>query len=293
MKRIFSLLLCSLILLTPAFGKGKKKPVYFVLHGCKQDASEFLNDAFFPELVKGKAHIFSPSQSRLRNFDKCWNWYLPTNTFPIPGHELLELYLKFKAFKKVKGLDDHPSYLIGLSAGAAMALNLFACFPKDFKGVALHSGLPFKVSSLIYDINDVVANGPKKSSKELAKNLADCRNNFQDFQDKMVLVFHGTKDNRVSLKNFYALEEQLTLGMDYLDDRKFNSSVGQSLSSKRILSSESYSYLLRTYLFSNRTQMSFYEIEGLAHDWSGGEYRRHRNDPKGPSVTKVILEEFF
>lgn len=263
-------------------------PIVFVLHGCKQDAKEFINDNYLLEKAKGRVAIFAPSQNTMSNIDKCWNWFMPLNQSRSSFSETKKLLKMLEDFKAKNKLLKNPVYLMGFSAGAAQSMNYLACYPEKFKGAIIHSGLAFKVSDKIWDINDVIAYGPKRAHKELIEDFVQCSKNTESFLDKKITVFHGTRDFRVNIKNFYALEVQLVESYDLRDDGKRNGSFVFS-EVNDVFVNNNYQYDFRSYT-SGDVVLNFYEVHGLQHDWSGGEQRRNRNDPNGISATSVFLK---
>tara|TARA_B100001971_G_scaffold215182_1_gene259112 strand:- start:56860 stop:57747 length:888 start_codon:yes stop_codon:yes gene_type:complete len=266
----------------------EKTPVVFVLHGCKQDAEEFINDNYLLEKANGRAAIYAPSQSRMQNIDHCWNWFLPMNQDRGSYSETRKLLDGLKDFLQKNDLSTNPVYLMGFSAGAAQSMNFLACYPEHFKGAVIHSGLAYKVSDKIWDINDVIAYGPKRPHKELIEDFVKCSKNAESFLDKKITVFHGTKDFRVNIKNFHALEVQLVESYDLRDDGRRNGSFSFT-ETNHVYSENNYDYDIRSYKSGNVT-LDFYEVDGLQHDWSGGLERRNRNDPNGISATDVFLK---
>lgn len=272
-------------------GVNKKTPVIFVLHGCKQDANEFLRDNYLIEKAKGKVAIYAPSQSLSQNIDKCWNWFLPFNQTRSHFSETKKLLDGLQRFKARNGLAENPVYLMGFSAGAAQVMNYLACYPDHFDGALVHSGLAYKVSDRIWDINYVIAYGPKRPHKELIEDFVACSNQERSYLDKKIMVFHGTNDFRVNIKNFNALEVQLVESFDYRDDGIRNGSFNFEEIHNTFTINE-YDYEYRSYKYK-KLHLEFYEIDKLRHDWSGGDERRNRNDPLGISATDKFLERIL
>lgn len=267
----------------------RNTPIVFVLHGCKQDANEFIKDNYLIEKANGKVAIYAPSQSTMYNIDKCWNWFMPKNQSRSSFSETNHLLEGLTKFKHRNNLNSNPVYLMGFSAGAAQTMNFLACYPNEFKGALVHSGLAYRVSNNIWDINDVIAYGPKRPHKELIEDFVNCsKNNNKSYFDKKIIAFHGSRDFRVNIKNFYALEVQLVESFDYRDDGKRNNSFNFEKQVNSFLQDD-YEYNYRSYR-SGKLHLEFYEIDGLQHDWSGGDERRNRNDPRAISATDVLLK---
>ncbi|MBD64930.1 MAG: hypothetical protein CME62_06965 [Halobacteriovoraceae bacterium] len=271
---------------------SEKTPVFFALHGCKQNEQDLLKDAYLLDKAKDKVIFFAPRQRLTANVDKCWNWFMPYNQQNMPFSETRNLMHKLENFLRRHELKNNPVYLIGFSAGAATAMNFLACYPEKFAGIATHSALPYRVTDQVYDVNEVIAYGPKKASIDLIKDFSSCSQNKKDFYHKKMLFFHGTEDFRVTIKNFQALESQIIESYDYRDDQIFNQSVQMTKKVKHITPAKKYPYQVKTYKLPQDTLIQFFKIEGMKHSWSGGAVRIERNDPMGPEATDLILETF-
>ncbi len=170
---------------------------------------------------------------------------------------------------------------------------LLSCYLKRFSGAALSAGLPFKVTSDIFNINDIVANGTDRNSEALSKDFAGCSKNSNSFKNKKLLFFHGDQDRRVSIKHFESIKQQILSGYDLLDDGIINDSLIHKEVSFLAQEDKKYDTSVEEYYLESKSFLKFYFIHGLAHEWSGGPFKIERNDPHGPDMAKIILRNFL
>ena len=268
-------------------------PLFLVLHGCKQSDKIIMNDTFFLEKGKEKAIFIVPSQSILRNIDHCWNWFAPLGRSPISGSEINNIVSNLLKFKRKHKLQKNPVFVMGMSAGGAMAMNLMACYPEFFDGAAVHSGLAYKINDSIFGLTKLISNAPRKSPMELATAFRSCSKQLINLTNKKYLVFHGTEDERVHVGHMYAIENQIVDAHDLSDDGLINQSNQFSFSEMKYNPKNKFNYTIRAYKLDNNVELKVYEIDRLKHDWSGGDYRVERNDPKGPDASDIILDYFI
>ncbi len=266
-------------------------PVFVVLHGCKQKAEDILRDTYFTDYAeKNQAIVFTPEQSLMNNWDHCWNWFLPANQQSFIISETQTIMAELSSFLLIHDIQLNPVYLVGFSSGAAQALNLLACHPESFQGAALHSGIAYRVAQDVFEADQVIQTGPRESNEELAQKLASCSDEAQSWAHMKILLFHGSVDSRVVPANQVSIKNQFLSFYDYLDDKEFNNSHIYDSNFEVKTPIGKYPYQQETHEFYNNSILHSYLIQGLAHDWSGGNERLGRNDPLGPNATEMIFD---
>src|SRR5580658_5492155 len=114
-------------------------PLIVMLHGCGQTAAEFAQGTRMNQYVQQRCAVLYPEQDRSANSMRCWNWFEPQT---LAGRAEAALIVQQVQDSQARYcLDPQRCYLVGFSAGAAMAAVLCSTHPRLFAGCAMHSGL--------------------------------------------------------------------------------------------------------------------------------------------------------
>jgi poly(hydroxyalkanoate) depolymerase family esterase len=136
-------------------------PLVVVLHGCKQSAAGFARDAGWIALAdRARVALLLPEQKGLPSYMQrfpvfpwvvawwgannqyaCFNWFEPEDTVRDRG-EALSIRQMVDAMIERYGVDRARVYVVGLSAGGAMAAVMLAAYPQRFAGGAIVAGVP-------------------------------------------------------------------------------------------------------------------------------------------------------
>jgi poly(hydroxyalkanoate) depolymerase family esterase len=141
-------------------------PLIVVLHGCTQKATTFARDAGWLALAdRTRAVLLLPEQKALpshlrftsympgfsdfvlglygaNNSHGCFNWFKPEDNLRDRG-EALSIRQMIAAMIERHSVDTSRVYIVGLSAGGAMAVAMLASYPEIFAGGATVAGLPY------------------------------------------------------------------------------------------------------------------------------------------------------
>ncbi len=273
--------------------KNSKTAVYVVLHGCKQGPNDILADTRFQELADNYNYaIVTPKQNVMMNWDRCWNWFFPGNQMKAVGSEITTIMNYIRKFKRKNNLLNSKTFAIGFSAGAAQTMNLMACYPYEFDGIAVHSGIAYQGATDAWQAQEVIVKGPAYSNIELVYRMKGC-SPLNQWKEKTIVLFHGKEDQRVVPANFTSIKNQIMGRLDLQDDGKLNNShvVKEEYSEEKPYRKHPYTYEFTELKGDNHIHS--YLVENMAHDWSGGPVRIGRNDPKGPDATAIIIDLFF
>ncbi len=117
-------------------------PLIVVMHGCGQDAASFAADAGWIGLAREiGAALLLPGQSRTNSRGRCFNWFRPADTRRGSGEAMSIRQMVRKAIARF-GSDPRRVFIVGLSAGGAMAAALLAAYPAVFAAGAVVAGMP-------------------------------------------------------------------------------------------------------------------------------------------------------
>lgn len=179
------------------------KPLVVLLHGCGQNASDFLALTQFEEFAEQNDFLlYTPSQSVWMNPYRCWNWFSPMNQERGLIGETVSIVQAIEKIKAQHDVDEKRIYAVGFSAGAGLSLNLLYCFPEVFAGAAIHSGPVYGVARDGVAARKVMAEASGLKKKELQQRALLCSGlSAKAFSKKKLLVFQGDADDVVNVKN--------------------------------------------------------------------------------------------
>lgn len=126
----------------PATAPAAGAPLIVVLHGCGQSAVEFARDGGWTEFAeRQRVPLVLPEQSGDNNQQRCFNWFRPSDVARGRGEVLSIRQMVTEAVRRFRS-DPRQVFVIGLSAGGAMAAALLAAYPDVFAAGAVVAGLP-------------------------------------------------------------------------------------------------------------------------------------------------------
>lgn len=276
---------------SPAKNK-EKRPLLVLLHGCKQNADIIIEGTRLEqEALKKNFYILAPEQSQINNLDHCWNWFFSQMQTRHGLNEMSEIISTIDDLVAFYQIDRSKIFVAGLSAGAALAENLIACYPDYFSAAAIHSGLAFKVAEDAYEAQRVITSTHQKSPEYLARKAYYCSRQVKDRQLKKVLVLHGLDDTRVPSFHSELIADTHELMIDLIDDGILNHSDAPVISEraeqfpngfKAFITDKKYKQFSERYIF----------IKGLQHAWGGGKAISSNFNPEAPSSNAFILNFF-
>jgi poly(hydroxyalkanoate) depolymerase family esterase len=258
-----------------------KKPVGLVvmLHGCKTNAAQFDQGTEMSKYAAQKNFaVLYPEQNQLANYDHCWNWFWGSET-PIIAEGIRLIQDRFQ-------ISREQTYLAGMSAGAAQAAILANCNRDLVSKVLLHSGLQFLAATNVEQAQDALEKGSFTSSKNASLKGLHCNSMMKPVS---FMVVYGTDDHRVNPLNSIQNVDEL-LKLNQLIASQNQGSIEIKVSTQNIPTQNgTLGYQKSNYSIGNSYSGMQIKIEGLSHEWSGGNPIQPRNNPNGPNVIKLFL----
>ena len=258
-------------------------PLIVMLHGCRQDPLSFAEGTRMNERAEdGRYAVLYPEQSTRSNPMRCWNWF---ETASIAGHGEAALIARLIGqITRRRRIDPRRVYLVGMSAGGAMACLLAVRHSRLFAACAIHSGVMYGVANSPMQAVTVMQSGPSPASIDKARRLL--RETGDSEVTVPTLVIHGDRDATVNPVNAEQIIVQLKERTEFIDP-----SLGELLASgEQLIDHGGHAYRQQDYTRQGRSILRKILVQGLGHAWSGGDSRYEFNDAGGPDATQLILD---
>ena len=260
-------------LYVPAGSAGQQRPLVVMLHGCTQNPDDFAVGTGMNERAREQGFcVLYPEQSQDANPQRCWNWFKHNHQSRGRGEPALIASMT-QTIMKEHGIDTRRVYIVGLSAGGAMAAIVADAYPEIFAAVGVHSGLPNGSASSVPEALAVMSSGQS----------ANGRPPIRPTQRLMpTIVFHGDQDRTVHPRNGEQVVES-ALG-----------SVGAKSQVKQGVSANGRRYTsVIHHGDAGEVLAEHWLVHGAGHAWSGGSSKGSYTDAKGPDATAEMLRFFF
>lgn len=227
-----------------------EKPLVIVLHGCSQSAEKVAAQSGWNILAdKYGFMVVYPEQKFSNNTSGCFNWFYTKDIDPKSGESSSILEMIDYA-KENYNIDSTRVFIYGLSAGAAMTVNLLANAPSTFNSGASLAGGPYGMATNFIQAARAMLNPKIRTAKEWAALVPKSTNGVYP---KLIIV-HGTKDNTVDFGNAIELIKQWTF-LHQIEYKNRDSS--EDFMENPAVQRFQYS--------DNDSDVIFYKIKGLGH----------------------------
>jgi poly(hydroxyalkanoate) depolymerase family esterase len=145
------------------------RPLVVLLHGCGQDAAAFAVDSGWTGMSDRLGFpLVLPEQADTNNARRCFQWFQPTDTARDHGEAGSIAEMTRAAISRF-GSDPQRVFVVGFSAGAAMAAALLAAYPDLFAAGASVAGLPVGAArSGMQAIMRMASAGPNQTPEKWA-----------------------------------------------------------------------------------------------------------------------------
>lgn len=259
----------------PAGAEGARRPLVLVLHGCTQDAQQIaLGTGFSAAADSLRFLVVYPEQPASVIPSKCWLWFDPAHQSRGGGEPALLADLT-RSVSRQFGADTSRIFVAGISAGAAMAVNLLAAYPELFAAGAAHSGVAYRAAAGVMPALAVMKSGvPNGAVPEMPATPLP-----------RLLVLHGTRDSVVAPINGDQLTRQWVHAIEKNRGRPL-------VSRESVLHLGGRDADVRTFGDGRSVLVESWLVHELGHAWSGGSLAGSYTDAAGPSATALILRFF-
>jgi len=273
----------------------RASPLLMVLHGCTHDAKDMAEISGMNHLAdRNGLLVVYPEQSRLANLLKCWNWFDPRHQTREAGEPSV-LAAVVDQVRAVHPVDLDRIFVVGVSAGGAMASILAATYPDIFAALAIFAGAEFKAAASVSEGLAAMKRGGPDPLRQGQLAFEAMRPGIaKKTRRRMpVIVFHGTADARVDPVNADQVIAQWTktnacLAAEYGD---ISFVVTQQVIDGAIPGG--HAFKKHVYLEAGaRPLMEKWLVDGLGHAWSGSPEQSKYGDPNGPNASAEIWRFF-
>jgi len=268
---------------------GQEVPLVVILHGCTQNPNDIAAGTQMNALAE--EHIFLvayPAQAQGANMNKCWNWFKASDQQRGRGEPSLVAGITRQIIDEYNVADGRV-YVVGMSAGGAMAAIVADAYPDLYAAVGIHSGL---APGAAHDMPSAFAamhqGGPATSRQDVPTATAT----GQSSRIVPAIVFHGDHDKTVHPRNADLLLEH------YCAAKTTGSrdEVGESTPRGTVRQGQvpgGHAYTRATYRDAGgRDIVERWTVHGLGHAWSGGSSSGSYTDPKGPDASAEMVRFF-
>jgi poly(hydroxyalkanoate) depolymerase family esterase len=268
-------------------------PLVIALHGCTQTAATFAAGARLDSEADRRGFVVAyPEQLREHNPQGCWNWFTAGHQARGRGEPA---FIAGAARAVVADgadwtIDSERVFVVGMSAGGAMASVLAATYPDVFAALAVHSGLAYGCARNLPAATQAMTRGAPDAE---AQGRAAFAAMGAAARPVPALVIHGTADHVVCPVNGehavrqWMTTNRLAAGGAYAPD------FGRPDATARDDAAGRRAARRRTWTdTTGRLMQEYLEVDGLGHAWSGGAAGGSYTDPRGPSASAAILDFF-
>jgi poly(hydroxyalkanoate) depolymerase family esterase len=158
----------------------------------------------------GNATNASQADTSVRSFYWYESFYVTRNTYE--NQDAADIVSMVQAMQKAHNIDPSRVFISGLSAGAAMANIMLACYPDVFAGGASFEGVAVGCGTNCAALGKAPPNGSWTwPGNHPASNVTNCNPSYWGDASKpkpKLIVFQGGKDGAVTTQNMPDLVQQ-------------------------------------------------------------------------------------
>jgi poly(hydroxyalkanoate) depolymerase family esterase len=183
-------------------------PLVVAMHGCTQTAQDYVNAGWNQLADQWKFHVVYPEQQNTNNSNRCFNWFLTSDSTRDAG-EALSIRQMVDYMKSHSSVDPARVFVTGLSAGGAMTAAMLAVYPDVFAGGAIMAGIPYRCATSTFGAFSCMSPGVDKTPAAWGDLVRAAFLGYAGPRPR-VSVWQGTSDTTVVPKNMVELVDQWT-----------------------------------------------------------------------------------
>ena len=273
----------------PSGYRGQALPLVVMLHGCTQTPDDFAAGTRMNVLAEREPFfVVYPAQATLANQSKCWNWFKETDQHRGRGepsiiagitHEIVSTY----------HINARRVYVVGLSAGGAMAAIMGVSYHDLYAAIGVHSGLAYGAAHDLPSALAVMQHGGMTVTQQ-----RDNRSAATGTCARVVptIVFHGDQDKTVHPRNGdQVLAQWGTTNSGDGPDTVAGANLRETVNQGQVPDGHAYTRFIY-HDVSGHAVMERWLVHGAGHGWSGGNPHGSFTDSKGPDASQEMVRFF-
>jgi poly(hydroxyalkanoate) depolymerase family esterase len=215
--------------------------------------------------------VVYPEQDARSNPMRYWNWFRPQDQHTGNGEPALIAGITQQVISDYEA-DPDRVFIVGFSAGGAMAIVMAATYPHLYAAAGVHSGLPYGVAHDVPSAFALMRGASLPSHQDTALRIP-------------LIVFHGDHDEIVSVANASHIRQQrLAVG------EALTAADGSRVTHGQV--SGGHSYTRTTYSDEAQVLLEQWIVHGAGHAWFGGTAGCSYTDPLGPNASAEMVRFF-
>ena len=253
-------------LYVPNHKPANQRPLLVMLHGCKQNPSDFAVGTRMNALAEEHGMLVAyPAQAQSSNPSSCWNWFNPGHQQQGIGEPSIIAGITAEIIRTYD-IDARRVFVAGLSAGGAMAVVMGVTYPQMYSAVGVHSGLPYRSAT---DVVSAFAAMRGETPHQTISASTKIR----------TIVFHGDADETVSHSNAMRIIGDIQCSTNF---KEHGTSKGGRKYTRHVLKDQMGVSVVENWV-----------IHGAGHAWSGGSPQGSYTDNKGPDASTEMARFFL
>ena len=267
----------------------RRAPLVVLCHGCRETPEDIAALTRITERADREGWlVLLPRQLEGANAFGCWNWFDP-NTSRGNGEAAI-VAAQIVAVRRQYRARRERVWVVGLSAGAALAAVLGLRHPRLVRGVLAHSGLACGAASTPATALTVMRHGPDNDVARIADDARAAGGGTAE--PVALLVIHGDGDDVVAPINGVGLVDQFLRFNAHAAGRGGYRPAAalppSDAMAHEAASVEGHGARIDDWIAGGRVIVRHVTVEGLGHAWSGGDADHAFADPLGPDALELL-----